>query len=91
MILCIATSNGRLQLPHELVPVDLRSRVIQLLVKQIHQVLHEVSLSHEQVLADAVTVTLKFILCEEDLQKLLVCYLVSVVHPILKMLEMIGG
>ena len=67
--------------------VYLRSAVAQFLSEQVHQILHEVALSHEQVLANAAAVAFELVLGEQDLEQLLVRHQVRVIHPVLQVLE----
>ena len=81
MILRITRPNGCLQVPHQSVTIDLRRRLSQLFRQQIHQVLHEVSLSHEEVLSDREAMSFKFEFVKKDLNQRFVGYLVGVVYP----------
>ena len=70
--------------PHR-VFVDVGGRLGQLISEQVNEVLHQVALGHEQVLADMSAVLLQLVLGEEDVEKLLVCLLVRSLHPLFQL------
>lgn len=70
--------------PHR-VFVDVRGRLGQLISEQVNEVLHQVALGHEQVLADMSAVLLQLVLGEEDVEKLLVRLLVRSLHPLFQL------
>ena len=62
--------------------INLFCWLLKLLSQKIHEVLHQVSLSHEQVLTDVNTVTLKLVLLKHDLEQCLVCLYASIFDPL---------
>lgn len=66
---------------------DFSGWLAKLLRQQVHQVLHKVTLSHQQVLANRQRVTLKLELLEQDGHERLVCDLVCVLHPLVETIE----
>ena len=67
--------------------VDVRRTFGQLVGEQIDQVLHEIPLSHQKVLANVRAVPLKLVLREENVQKLLVCLLMRRLNPLLQLVD----
>ena len=41
-------------------------RFSELISQQVHQILHQIALGHQQVLTDVTAMTFKLVLCEED-------------------------
>ena len=41
-------------------------RFSELISQQVHQVLHQIALGHQQGLTDVTAMTFKLVLCEED-------------------------
>lgn len=67
--------------------VDLVCGFGELVGDKVHEILHEVTLGHEEVLADVGAVAFKLILGEQDVQQLLVCLLVCCLHPLLQLVN----
>ena len=67
--------------------IDVRRTFGQLIGKQIDQVLHEISLCHEEVLADVSAVAFQLVLSEEDVQELLVSLFVCRLDPLLQLVN----
>lgn len=67
--------------------VDTVSRLGELVGEQVHQVLHEIALRHEQVLANVSAMSLELVLGEEDVQQLLVGFLMRLLNPLLELVD----
>jgi len=72
--------------PHRVL-VNLTGLLLELISKQVHQVLHQVSLTHEQVLPNVSAVAFKLVLVEKNLQELGIGHLVSLLDPLLKLVD----
>ena len=87
MELGIARSDSCVKVgPHRML-VDVRGTLGQLVSEQVDQVLHQVTLGHEQILADVRAVALQLVLGEEDVQELLVSLLMCGLHPLLQLVD----
>jgi len=64
--------------------VDLTGRILQFVGEQIHQVLHEVALPHQQILPDTIAVTFELVLTEQEVEQLLVRLQMRIVYPLLQ-------
>ena len=67
--------------------VNVRRTFGQFVRQEINEVLHEVALSHEQVLTDVRAVTLQLILREQDVKELLIGLLMSCLYPLLQLID----
>ena len=85
MELGVGRSDGLVKVVPHAVLVDIRCLFGQLVRDQVNQVLHEVALGHEEVLADVGAVLLQLVLGEEDVEELLVGLLVGRLHPLLQL------
>lgn len=72
--------------PHRVL-VDAVSRFRQLVGQQVHQVLHQVALCHQQVLANVSTVTFELVLREEDVKQLLISLLMGLLNPLFELVD----
>ena len=87
MELGVAGSDRSVQVgPHRML-VDIRRTLSQLIGEKVDQVLHEITLGHEQILADMRAVTLQLVLGEEDMQELLVRFLMGGLNPLLQLID----
>ncbi len=84
MKLRIRTADRRIQILSKRVLISQRGRFTQFFRQQIHQVLHQVSLPHQQVLLQIHTMLLKMILLLEDKQQLSVCLFACLRDPLLQ-------
>ena len=84
MELGIARSNCSVKISSHSVLIDLTSLLLQFISKKINQILHQVTLSHQQVLSDVNTMAFEPELCEEDLEKLFVRLLMCLLNPLLE-------
>ena len=67
--------------------VDAVCRFGELIGEQVHQVLHQVALGHQQILTDVNAVPFKLVLIEENVQELLVCFLVGLLNPLFQLVN----
>ena len=85
--LSITRSYRRVKIGSHRMLVDVRRTFGQLVGEQIDQVLHEIPLSHQKVLANVRAVPLKLVLREENVQKLLIGLLVRRLNPLLQLVD----
>ena len=67
--------------------IDFAGLLSKLICKEVHEISHEVALSHEQVFSNSCAMSLKLELSEEDLDQSIVSDLVSVIDPIIQFLK----
>ena len=67
--------------------VNFARLLLQFIGEEVNQVLHQVSLRHQQVLPDVDAVAFELELCEEDLEQLLVGFLVGLLDPLLELVD----
>ena len=85
MKLSIARADCSVQVGTHRVFVDLTGWLLELISQEIDQVLHQVSLGHQQVLPDVCAVALELELFKQYIQQLLVRLLVCLLHPLLQL------
>lgn len=62
--------------------VDLRGVVREFISQNIHQALHKITLSHQQILPYTAAVTLELVLLNKYLQQLLVRNYIGMIDPL---------
>jgi hypothetical protein len=85
--LCVARSYRCIKERSECVFVELTCCLLQLFSQQIHEVLHQVTLSHQEVFADVHAVAFELILLEQNLQKLCICFLMCLFDPLFELVD----
>ena len=85
MVLSIALSNSSFEVAHQCMSVNIRSFEPELLSKQVHKILHKITLAHQKVLSDRIAVTFELELLEKDFDKRRVSNFIRIVNPIIKL------
>ena len=81
VVLGIAGPHSSFKISHQCVTIDLGCRLSQLFGQKIHQVLHEVTLTHQKIFADRKTVAFKLKFVKEYLYQRLISYLICMIDP----------
>ena len=65
--------------------------LVELVSKQHNQVLHQITLPHQQVLSYVHTMALQLVLVKQDSQELLIGHLMSRLHPLFELIDIQVG
>lgn len=87
MKLSVRASDGSVKVSPETVFKDLLGLFVKLISEQVHEVLHQVTLSHQQILLKVDAVLLKVVALLQDLQQLSVSLLASFLDPLLQLCD----